>query len=44
MLAGEASLDAGELVLGKGIKVALHDQRPPRERRLSLREYVFRGA
>jgi ATP-binding cassette subfamily F protein 3 len=44
MLAGEASIDAGELVLGKGVKVALHDQRPPRERRLSLREYVLSGA
>ena len=33
MLAGEASIDVGELVLAKGAKVALHDQRPPRERR-----------
>src|SRR5256714_8447046 len=41
MLAGEASVDQGELVLGKGVKVALHDQRPPRERELSLREYVL---
>ncbi len=44
MLAGEASIDGGELVLGKGVKVALHDQRPPRERSLSLREYVLSGA
>jgi ATP-binding cassette subfamily F protein 3 len=44
MLAGEASLDAGELVLGKGVRIALHDQRPPRERGLSLREYVLSGA
>ena len=44
MLAGEASIDAGELVLAKGAKVALHDQRPPRERRLSLRDYVLSGA
>jgi ATP-binding cassette subfamily F protein 3 len=44
MLAGEASIDAGELVLAKGAKVALHDQRPPRERGLSLREYVLSGA
>src|SRR5436853_3428234 len=44
MLAGEASVDQGELVLGKGVRVALHDQRPPRERRLSLREYVLSGA
>ncbi len=44
MLAGEASIDLGELVLAKGAKVALHDQRPPRERDLSLREYVLSGA
>ncbi len=44
MLAGEASIDGGELVLAKGAKVALHDQRPPRERDLSLRDYVLAGA
>ncbi len=44
MLVGEASVDQGELVLAKGAKVALHDQRPPRERDLSLREYVLSGA
>jgi ATP-binding cassette, subfamily F, member 3 len=44
MLAGEASIDFGELVLGKGAKVALHDQRPPRERGLSLRDYILSGA
>ncbi|MGI8411977.1 MAG: ABC-F family ATP-binding cassette domain-containing protein [Solirubrobacteraceae bacterium] len=44
MLAGEASIDLGELVLGKGIRVALHDQRPPRDRGLSLRDYVLSGA
>ena len=44
MLAGEASIDFGELVLAKGAKVALHDQRPPRERGLSLRDYVLSGA
>ena len=44
MLSGEASVDAGELVLGKGVRVALHDQRPPRERALSLRDYVLSGA
>ncbi|MCW3063205.1 MAG: transporter related protein [Solirubrobacterales bacterium] len=44
MLAGEAGIDAGELVFGKGVKVALHDQRPPRERRLTLRDYVLSGA
>ncbi len=44
MLAGEASIDSGELVLAKGVRVALHDQRPPRERSLSLRDYVLSGA
>ena len=44
MLAGEASIDFGELVLAKDVKVALHDQRPPRERSLSLRAYVLSGA
>src|SRR3989440_3406589 len=44
MLAGDSSVDLGELVLGKGIKVALHDQRPPRERRATLRDYVLSGA
>ena len=43
MLAGEQSIDAGELTLEKGARVALHDQRPPRERDLSLREYVLSG-
>jgi ATP-binding cassette, subfamily F, member 3 len=44
MLSGEATVDFGELVPAKGIKVALHDQRPPRERAISLREYVLSGA
>jgi ATP-binding cassette, subfamily F, member 3 len=44
MLAGEASVDFGEIVFAKGAKVALHDQRPPRERGLSLRDYVLGGA
>jgi ATP-binding cassette, subfamily F, member 3 len=44
MLAGEASVDFGELVFSKGVKVALHDQRPPRERSLTLRDYVISGA
>ena len=43
MLAGETSIDGGELVLAKGTRVALHDQRPPRDRDLSLREYVLSG-
>jgi len=44
MLAGELSLDRGELTLAKGARRALHDQRPPRERGLTLREYVLSGA
>ena len=44
MLAGETSVDGGELVFAKGTRVALHDQRPPRERELSLRDYVLSGA
>src|SRR5881227_1564146 len=44
MLAGETSIDVGRLVLEKGARVALHDQRPPRERELSLRDYVLGGA
>jgi ATP-binding cassette subfamily F protein 3 len=44
MLAGQASVDQGELVFQKGARVALHDQRPPRERDLSLRDYVLSGA
>ena len=43
MLAGESSIDGGELLLEKGARVALHDQRPPREREISLSEYVFSG-
>src|ERR1700733_5453659 len=44
MLSGEASIDFGELVLSKGAKVSLHDQRPPRDRGLSLRDYILSGA
>ncbi len=43
MLAGELAPDAGSLVLQKGARVALHDQRPPRETEISLGEYVFSG-
>src|SRR6186713_2683117 len=44
MLAGETSVDGGELVLAKGTRVALHDQRPPRRRDQTLREYVLSGS
>ncbi|HEX6663841.1 MAG TPA: ABC-F family ATP-binding cassette domain-containing protein [Gaiellaceae bacterium] len=43
-LVGETSLQGGELALEKGARVALHDQRPPLERELTLREYVLSGA
>src|SRR5829696_7421429 len=43
-LAGESSVDRGELSFQKGAKVALHDQRPPRERTVTLRDYVLSGA
>src|SRR6185295_19330624 len=44
MLTDETRLDGGELAFEKGTRVALHDQRPPLERALSLREYVLDGA
>jgi len=43
-LVGETSLQGGELAFQKGTRVALHDQRPPLERLMSLREYVLSGA
>jgi len=43
MLAGQASIDGGELSIEKGARVTLHDQRPPRERDVSVREYVVSG-
>jgi ATP-binding cassette, subfamily F, member 3 len=43
MLSGETSIDQGELVIAKGTRLALHDQRPPRELALSLRDYVLQG-
>ncbi len=44
MISGEASVDGGELVLAKGTKIALHDQRPPRDQAMTLRDYVLSGA
>ena len=43
-LVGETELTGGELAFRKGTRVALHDQRPPLERRLTLSEYVLGGA
>ncbi len=43
MLAGETSIDRGELSVAKGVRIALHDQRPPRERGMPLRDYLLSG-
>jgi ATP-binding cassette subfamily F protein 3 len=43
MLAGETSIDGGELSVARGVRIALHDQRPPRERDMALREYLLSG-
>ena len=43
MVTGETGIDGGELVFEKGTRAALHDQRPPRERDLTLRDYVLSG-
>jgi len=43
MLAGETSIDRGELSVAKGVRIALHDQRPPRDRDVPLREYLLSG-
>ncbi len=44
ILAGETEKHGGELAFAKGTRVALHDQRPPLEQDLTLREYVLAGA
>ena len=44
MLAGDVGVDGGELVFSKGTRAALHDQRPPLDQGLTLREYVLSGA
>src|SRR6266545_3420918 len=44
MLAGQTEVHGGELAFAKGTRVALHDQRPPLQRGLTLREYVLSGA
>jgi ATP-binding cassette subfamily F protein 3 len=43
-IAGETSLQKGDLAFAKGTRLALHDQRPPRELGLTLREYALSGA
>jgi ATP-binding cassette, subfamily F, member 3 len=43
VLAGERPADAGAVTLQKGARVALHDQRPPRDGAISLGDYAFSG-
>ena len=44
MLIGESERHGGELAFAKGTRIALHDQRPPLQHGLSLREYALSGA
>src|ERR1700692_4566205 len=44
ILAGETEKHGGELAFEKGTRVALHDQRPPLDQNLTVREYVLSGA
>jgi len=44
MLVGESETHGGELSFAKGTRIALHDQRPPLDRGLTLREYSLTGA
>jgi ATP-binding cassette subfamily F protein 3 len=44
ILAGETDKHGGELAFAKGTRVALHDQRPPIDQEITLREYVLSGA
>ncbi len=43
VLAGELVPDSGGIVMQKGARVALHDQRPPQGSQVSLSDYVFSG-
>jgi ATP-binding cassette subfamily F protein 3 len=43
VLAGELQPDGGSLSVQRGARVALHDQRPPRDSQATLGEYVFSG-
>jgi ATP-binding cassette, subfamily F, member 3 len=44
MLVGESEVHGGELAFAKGTRIALHDQRPPLDHGLTLREYALTGA
>jgi ATP-binding cassette subfamily F protein 3 len=43
VLAGELAPDSGTVALQRGSRIALHDQRPPRESSQTLGEYVYSG-
>jgi ATP-binding cassette, subfamily F, member 3 len=43
VLAGELAPDSGSLSVQRSARVALHDQRPPRESSTKLGDYVFSG-
>jgi ATP-binding cassette subfamily F protein 3 len=43
VLAGELSPESGSLTIHRGARVALHDQRPPRDSSETLGDYVFSG-
>ena len=42
-LAGEVSLEGGELAFERSTRISLHDQRPPAQSSRPLREYVLAG-
>src|SRR3954447_18318657 len=42
-VAGQVSLEGGDLALQKATRIALHDQRPPAESASPLRDYVLAG-
>ena len=43
VLSGELAPDSGSLTVHRGARVALHDQRPPRDSSATLSDYVFSG-
>jgi ATP-binding cassette subfamily F protein 3 len=43
VLAGELAPDSGSLTVQRGARLALHDQRPPRNAEVGLGDYVFSG-
>ncbi|MGC1166389.1 MAG: ABC-F family ATP-binding cassette domain-containing protein [Solirubrobacterales bacterium] len=43
VLSGELTPDSGSLTIHRGARVALHDQRPPRDSSATLSEYVYSG-